>query len=345
MFGLARLTAHANVAGYGVILGLTELRMQRFPVVLFLIAFLSLVPHTAGEPVTGGSVKVTEQDDGYLFQEGSDEVFFYQLAAKSIDGKFERSNYVHPLYDLEGNVLTEDFPKDHFHQRGIFWAWHQVLVNGKRVGDQWATIDSIWEVQDRKALPSEKGSAAVQVKMHWKSPRWLGKDGKQKGFVEEVTTICAHPREGNFRKIDFTIQLTALEDDVRIGGSEDVKGYSGFSARIQLPKDIRFLGHDGPVSPQETAVDAGPWLDFSGSYGAKPGSGLAILMHPSVPSFPQPWVLRAARSMQNPAYPGRHAVRLPTDEPLTFRYRLIVHKGELTRDRLDQLQAAYAKSN
>ena len=68
-------------------------------------------------------------------------------------------------------------------------------------------------------------------------------------------------------------------------------------------------------------------------------------MHPSVPSFPQPWVLRAARSMQNPAYPGRHAVRLPTDEPLTFRYRLIVHKGELTRDRLDQLQAAYAKSN
>ena len=318
--------------------------MRRFQVFLFLTVFLALAPLAAGEPVTGGSVKVTEQDDGYLLQEGPDEVFFYQLATKSIDGKFERSNYLHPFYDLEGNVLTEDFPKDHFHQRGIFWAWHQVLVNGKRVGDQWATIDSVWEVQHRETLASEKGSAAVRVKFHWKSPQWLGDDGKQKGFVEEVTTIRAYPREGNIRKIDFTIQLTALEDDVRIGGSEDVKGYSGFSTRIRLPKDIRFLGHNGPVTPQETAVKAGPWVDFAGSFGGKPGSGLAVLMHPSVPAFPQPWILRAAHSMQNPAYPGRHAVRLPTDQPLTFRYRLIVHKGELTRDQLDQLQAAYSKS-
>ncbi len=318
--------------------------MRRFQVFLFLTVFLALAPLAAGEPVTGGSVKVTEQDDGYLLQEGPDEVFFYQLATKSIDGKFERSNYLHPFYDLEGNVLTEDFPKDHFHQRGIFWAWHQVLVNGKRVGDQWATIDSVWEVQHRETLASEKGSAAVRVKFHWKSPQWLGDDGKQKGFVEEVTTIRAYPREGNIRKIDFTIQLTALEDDVRIGGSEDVKGYSGFSTRIRLPKDIRFLGHNGPVTPQETAVKAGPWVDFAGSFGGKPGSGLAVLMHPSVPAFPQPWILRAAHSMQNPAYPGRHAVRLPTDKPLTFRYRLIVHKGELTRDQLDQLQAAYSKS-
>ena len=318
--------------------------MRRFPVLLFLIAFLALVPLAAGEPVTGGSVKVTEQDDGYLFQEGPDEVFFYQLAEKSIDGKFERSNYVHPLYDLEGNVLTEDFPEDHLHQRGIFWAWHQILVKGKRVGDQWATIDSIWEVQERETLPSKKGSAAVRVKFHWKSPQWAGEDGNQKGFVEEVTTIRAYPRQGDVRKIDFTIQLTALEDDVRIGGSEDVKGYSGFSTRIRLPKDIRFLGHNGPVTPQETAVKAGPWVDFAGSFGGKPGSGLAVLVHPSAPDFPQPWILRAAHSMQNPAYPGRHAVRLPTDEPLTFRYRLVVHKGELTRDRLDQLQAAYTKS-
>ncbi len=120
-----------------------------------------------------------------------------------------------------------------------------------------------------------------------------------------------------------------------------MKGYGGFSTRVRLPKDIRFLGRNGPVTPQETSVKAGPWLDFSGSYGSTPGSGLAVLTHPSAPDFPQPWILRAARSMQNPAYPGRHSIRLPTDKPLSFRYRLVIHPGELTRDRLDQLQSAY----
>ena len=319
--------------------------MHRFEVVVSLSLFLLLAASAAADTDSAGSMAVVKQDEGYLFREGLDKVLFYQLTTKSLNGKYERSNYVHPLYDLNGNVLTEDFPADHRHHRGIFWAWHQVVVNGKRVGDQWINEDSIWEVQNSEILPREKGSAAVWVKLHWKSPRWLDDSGKQKPFVEEITTIRAHTREGNTRKIDFTIELTALEDDVRIGGSEDVKGYGGFSTRIRLPKDIRFLGHNGPVTPQITSVRAGPWLDFSGSYGAKPGSGLTVLTHPSAPGFPQPWILRSSGSMQNPAFPGRHLILVPTDEPLTFRYRLVLHQGELTRDRLDQFQARYKKED
>jgi len=326
------------------ILSTTEaLLMNRLAPALALLMLPFLVTPSTAEPGSSGAVKITKQDEGYLFEQGPDKIFFYQLAPKSLNGKYERSNYIHPLYDLDGDVLTEDFPEDHYHQRGIFWAWHQVIVNGKRVGDQWSNEDSIWEVQSSDVLPAAKDAGALRVKLHWKSPRWTGGDGKQKPFVEEVTTVRAHSREGDIRKIDFTIELRALEQDVQIGGSEDVKGYGGFSTRIRLPNDIRFLGHNGPVTPQETSVKAGPWLDFSGSYGATPGSGLAVLTHPSVPDFPQPWILRAARSMQNPAYPGQHPVRLPTDKPLTLRYRLIVHRGELTRDRLDQLQAAYEK--
>lgn len=319
--------------------------MQRFKVVVSLAPFLLLAASSAADPDSAGSMAIVRQNEGYLFREGPDKVFFYQLTTKSLNGKYKRSHYVHPLYDLDGNVLTEDFPEDHRHHRGIFWAWHQVVVNGKRVGDQWINEDSIWEVLNSEILPREKSSAAVWVKLHWKSPRWLDDSGKQKPFVEEITTIRAHSREGNTRKIDFTIELTALEDDVHIGGSEDVKGYGGFSTRIRLPKDIRFLGHNGPVTPQITSVRAGPWLDFSGSYGAKPGSGLAVLTHPSSPGFPQPWILRASGSMQNAAFPGRHLNRVPTDEPLTFRYRLVVHRGELTRDRLDQFQTRYEKED
>ena len=34
----------------------------------------------------------------------------------------------------DGQVLTEDFPADHLHHRGIFWAWHQVYVGEKAMG-------------------------------------------------------------------------------------------------------------------------------------------------------------------------------------------------------------------
>lgn len=47
-------------------------------------------------------------------------VLSYQRAPKSQQGRFERAAYVHPLYDLDGNVLTEDFPADHLHHRGVF---------------------------------------------------------------------------------------------------------------------------------------------------------------------------------------------------------------------------------
>ena len=51
---------------------------------------------------------------------------------KAKDGKLARANYVHPLLDLDGEPLTEDFPADHPHHRGVFWAWHQVRIGGRQ---------------------------------------------------------------------------------------------------------------------------------------------------------------------------------------------------------------------
>jgi hypothetical protein len=79
-----------------------------------------------------------------------------------------------------------------------------------------------------------------------------------------------------------------------------------------------------------------------GTYGEgeKP-SGLAILCHPSLPDFPQRWIIRSRRSMQNAMYPGREAIALSTKEPLVLRYRLVVHRGDAADANIEQLQKAY----
>lgn len=288
-------------------------------------------------------VRVTKDPQGYWFTEGDTRVLFYQAERKALpDGRAARSNYFHPLYDLDGNVLTENFPKDHLHHRGIFWAWHQVRINGKMVQDQWVNRDSFWMVRD--AQPRSDGdSASLALRVGWESPLFLDAQGNRRPFVEEQSVTRVHRAEGAIRKIDVHQRLTALVDGVEIGGSDDAKGYGGFSFRVVMPADLRFTGVQGVVTPVENAVSPSPWMDLSGSVGASGKSGLTVLTHPSTAGFPQAWILRARGSMQNAVYPGRQPSAILRDRPVILRYRIVVHRGELPPAEIERLQAEYAR--
>jgi len=297
---------------------------------------------TGCNSATLNPVKISETSQGFVITEGEETVMVYQRQHKSLDGKYTRANYVHPLYGLDGEVLTEDFPPDHLHHRGVFWAWHQVWLGEKKLGDPWAAQDTFWDVYDAEILTPDSKSRALQVRVYWKSPLWTDAAGKQKPFVKETTTIRVHRAENDIRKVDFQIELLALEDGMRLGGSEDEKGYGGFTTRIPLPDGLVFIGTNGPVEPTNLSVEAGPWLDFSGNLGNNGKvSGIAILCHNSSPGYPQRWILRRKGSAQNPVYPGRHPVPLSREKPLVLRYRLIIHRGDVNHIDIDKLQAEY----
>ncbi|MGB2712834.1 MAG: DUF6807 family protein [Vicinamibacterales bacterium] len=288
------------------------------------------------------AVRITKDPQGYWFTEGDTKVLFYQAQRRALpDGQAARSNYFHPLYDLDGHVLTEDFPKDHIHHRGIFWAWHQVRVNGTTVQDQWVNRDSFWTVRDAE-ISSDARSATLALRVTWESPLLPDAQGQRRPFVEERSITRVYQAEGAIRKIDFHQRLTALVDGVEIGGSDDAKGYGGFSYRIVMPPDIRFTGAQGVVTPIENAVSPSPWMDVSATYGASGKSGLAVLTHPSTTGFPQPWILRARGSMQNAVYPGRQPSAIPRDRPVILRYRIVLHRGDVAPADIERLQAEYA---
>ena len=291
--------------------------------------------------ISASPMKIVESSEGFTVMDGKERVLFYQRRPKSLHGEYSRCHYIHPLYGLDGEILTEDFPDDHPHQRGIFWAWHQILVGDKSVSDGWILKDFFQDVYNvETSMDSE--SATLKVHLYWKSPAWTDDKGRQKPFVEETTIIRVYRALENMRKIDFQISLLALEDGVRIGGSDNEKGYGGFSPRVRTPKGLVFTGQKGLVQPRNLAVEAGPWLDFSGDFrGDGNVSGLAVLCHKSIPGYPTPWILRQKESMQNAVYPGRYPVPLSRQKPLVLRYRLIVHRGNAQQVNLDELQAQY----
>jgi len=289
------------------------------------------------------SIHVSERDGGLLFSEAGTPILFYRrdpLAANP----HARAHYIHPLYGLDGEVLTEESPKDHPHHWGVYWAWHQLWIGEKRIGDPWVQKDAAWHVRRVETTPGPSGSMVLDTAVEWTSPAWVDAAGAEKPIVFETAKICIHPAEGDCRLLDFTIGLRGAEERVRIGGAENSKEYGGFSVRIPMPDDLRFTDTNGGVTPQGPPVGASPWMDFTASFGGRerPPSGLAVLCHPTTPGFPQRWILRSRGSMQNPVYPGREAVTLPTAEPLVLRYRLVIHRGDAQQVGIDALQQQYA---
>ena len=87
----------------------------------------------------------------------------------------------------------------------------------------------------------------------------------RKLFLKEKLQINTGRIEEGCRSVDFRITLEALVEGVRIGGSDDEKGYGGFSARIRTPDDLKFISGNGPVVPQNLQIRAGDRMQFSGS--------------------------------------------------------------------------------
>ena len=119
--------------------------------------------------------------------------------------------------------------------------------------------------------------------------------------------------------------------DLEIGGSDDEKGYSGFSVRMKLPVDVTFTGPEGIVKPENTAVQSPGFVNVSGSVLKNNGKGgVVILDNPKNPGYPQPWILRAKNSMQNAAFPGRNRILMNVKNPLILKYSIIVYEGEIS---------------
>jgi len=219
-------------------------------------------------------------DEGVLILEGQDSVLFYQSKVKSKDGQFPRANYIHPLWGVDGAVLTEDFPKDHLHHRGVFWTWHQVYVNEKEIADAWICKDFEWNVKRLDIVDQNDKSLTLQATVLWESPKLKNKRGKFLPFVREITTVKIYRGQKYYRVIDFEIRLAALEKGVAIGGSDNEKGYGGFCVRMPMPDDLIFVSSTGNVVPQTLQVEAGPWMDITGSIGKnRSKAGILIMVH------------------------------------------------------------------
>ena len=228
-----------------------------------------------------------------------------------------RSCYIHPIYGLNGEVLTDDFPKDHFHHRGLSWMWLVVEVAGKKY-DLW-TIKGIRD-HTIKLLDAQSSPDSATLKM---ANAWITDGGSK--VLDETVTITAHKAEADGRAIDLEISLNPVDQPVTLDSS--ATGYSGINLRFAPRQDTVIVTSSGKAD-KDVNRERYYWSDLSGKFGGSKGfSGIAIFDNPANPSYPTGWSNRFY-GILGPSFTGIQPVTIKPGEPLVIKYRVWVHEGD-----------------
>ena len=226
-----------------------------------------------------------------------------------------RSDYIHPLYGLNGEMLTNDWPDGgHPHHRGIFWAWPEVEYNNQR-----ADIYALQRVFARPTGNIKFTSGPVFAEIDAEN-LWMWED--KEAIVNEQAIMRVYRSSTDARIIDLTIKLLALKDSVTVA-TRFTNSYGGLNLRMQTPElqDISYFTDKSDSKPLRA------WSDFNGIFeGSKSASGLMVLQHQGNPEYPGVWKDYPGLAWVQPTFPTPETrYLLSKEKPLVLRFRLIIH--------------------
>jgi hypothetical protein len=264
------------------------------------------VPQSRVEPVT--------EPDGIRLQQGGVPILYYR-SRPAPDREPWRVHYLHPLHATNGDVLTEDAPADHPHQRGVFWAWRRVLVDGAIVADGWVGRQLTLEVMAPTAQRLDDGSAEIIAQARWVVPV----DGRPTPIIEERSVFRVLPLNDGARRIELDVRLTALRPGVALAGTDDEKGYGGLSFRLRDASLLTLASGGRELRATQARMRTGQVVSFSWQSTSELAA-TRVSIACSVDGRPwTEWVLRQEPSMQNCAFPGQTPAQVPMDGGLRLR--------------------------
>jgi hypothetical protein len=227
-----------------------------------------------------------------------------------------RSDYIHPLWGPHGEELTRDWPVEHPHHRGIYWAWPEVDWKGQR-SDLHALQLVFARPTGRCVTTSGPLFAQVDAENVWK---WQDREE----IVRERAIIRAWRHTTQGRLLDLEFHFTALQEPVLVA-RRGTDLYGGLNIRLAAVKEQKMYKHlaapDAKLRPS--------WADLSGAFpGAASPAGVSILQHRANPDYPGDWIEYPELNWLQPTFPaaGTRYALLP-GRTLALRFRLWIHPG------------------
>jgi hypothetical protein len=264
--------------------------------------------------VEGRSLELTE---------GGKPVFVYNYGLMRGEGApadRARCCYLHPVYAPDGTVITDDFPRDHYHHRGISWMWPIVRIEGVQY-DLWTLRGIRNQFVRWTAREADASRARLGVENGW----YAG----ERRVLKETVEVVAWPSEAGRRNLDLTLGFEALERPLELRGEPaQKKGYGGLSFRFG-PRQSTVVRTDAGQEKGDTNMVPHPWAELEGLF-ASGRAGARVTIDPSHPGYPNGWCLRYYGFL-GVNYPGLAPLTLQPGRPLTLKYRVTVWAGDRSK--------------
>lgn len=268
--------------------------------------------------------------------EGGKPVLVYNhgvMSKAGVPAELDRSAYVHPLYGLDGEVLTDDFPKDHLHHRGLFWAWPHIQISGQEY-DLWALKGIRHQFERWQQKEATKRGAVLAVENGW----YVGAEK----VVQERIWLRVHPATADERAIDVDCEWVPVKAPVTLQGAPG-KSYGGLTLRFAPGTNTAITIPSG-LTKEDLPMTNLPWADLTRLWDAeKKTSGAALFVHPSHPDFPPQWLTRHYGVLCL-GWPGVKAATFQPGQVIRCRYRVWIHRGSVDADQLARAYEAYKRA-
>jgi hypothetical protein len=301
-----------------------------YPTVVTMLAVLACACATA-------EFRYTEENGRLTLYEDDAPVFVYNMRRvdppEGVDAeRYWRASYIHPLYGLDGTIITDDFPKDHYHHRGVWWSWPECRF-GDRKMDTWTVVGvrQLFEHWTNRIVTADTAQFAFDN-------AWVFDDSPT-AVIGESVDMVVHAAKDNARAVDFRLRFTNVSDkDVVFEGAKN-KGYGGLNFRpIAENEPLTIVAKDGVLAEDSLRIDT-PWAAmFWTDRNTQKRAGIAIFQHPDNPDYPHDgWILRHY-GLIGAAWPHEREFLLKPGDHFELQYRLVVFLGEPV---LDQITAKY----
>jgi hypothetical protein len=256
-----------------------------------------------------------------------------------------------PIIGPTGKPMTRDYPmlnhagetKDHPHHRS-FWFTHG-NVNGV---DFWSErgkkVGTIKHLEFTKIAGGKPGVIATRN-------AWLAPDGHR---VCEDERMLRFGADDDARWIDFDITLKAVDGDVVFGDTKE----GSFGVRVPESLNVtakrggKIVNSEGQADDKAWGQPAA-WVDYHGPLDGKT-VGIAIFNHPDSFRYPTYWHVRTyGLFAANPfgvhdfsnGKKGNGAMTLSEGKSVTFRYRVLLHKGDEREGGVAERYSSYVKES
>lgn len=288
----------------------------------------------------------------------------------------QKKPILYPLRSAKGTVVTRSFPiakvagerTDHPHHVSSFFDYGN--INGV---DFWNNsggtgAEKMGTIQHRavKAIKNGRTSGEVEVSMDWVMP-----NGSK--IMQQDEKIIFRGNK-DLRVIDRIITLTAQDQKVVFGDSKE--GALGIRVARQLEEPSTrpevftdeqgnptkvpvmdntgvagvYLSSEGKVGEKEAWGTRGKWMTLSGNVKGE-DVVLAIFDHPKNVTYPTYWHVRGYGLFAANPFGAKEFTKgattlnftLEPKKSATFRFRILVHSGKLTKDQTEALYLQFLK--